>query len=94
MQGSIKYDKKINVWGCFCWNGVGDLYRIKGTTDADVYHYILQRKMVRSTKKLFGADVWIFQSDNDPKHTPNQKKNVATYKYFFSFEHIFVIPWI
>ena len=80
MKASIKYDKKINVWGCFCWNGVGDLYRIKGTMDADVYHYILQRKMVPSAKKLFDGDAWLFQADNDPKHTAGKNKRYLEYK--------------
>ena len=22
MKASIKYDKKINVWGCFCWQSL------------------------------------------------------------------------
>ena len=42
---------------------------VSRTMDADVYHYILERKMVRRAKKLFGTDVQIFQSDNNPKHT-------------------------
>ena len=68
------------MWRCFCWNGVGDLYRIKETMVANTYHYILQRKMVTSAKKLFGADVWIFQSDNDLKHTADKNKRYLEYK--------------
>lgn len=26
IQGTIKHQKSINVWGCFSWNGVGDLH--------------------------------------------------------------------
>ena len=43
MKASIKYDKKINVWGSFCWNGVGNLYRIKGNMNADIYHYLIKK---------------------------------------------------
>ena len=31
----------IHVWGCFSFNGVGDLYRIKGNLDKKQYHSIL-----------------------------------------------------
>ena len=34
----------IHVWGCFSFNGVGDLYRIKGNLDKKQYHSILQRR--------------------------------------------------
>ena len=34
----------IHVWSCFSFNGVGDLYRIKGNLDKKQYHSILQRR--------------------------------------------------
>ena len=34
----------IHVWGCFSFNGVGDLYRVKGNLDKKQYHSILQRR--------------------------------------------------
>ena len=33
----------MKVWGCFSSNGVGDLYRIKGTLTEQKYHSTLQR---------------------------------------------------
>lgn len=30
LQGTVKHQKKIMVWGCFSWHGVGALYNIKG----------------------------------------------------------------
>lgn len=29
-RATVKHDQKINIWGCFCRNGVGNLYFIKG----------------------------------------------------------------
>lgn len=26
LKGTVKHDKKINIWGCFSWHGVGNLY--------------------------------------------------------------------
>ena len=33
----------IQVWGCFSYNGVGDLYRINDILTKEKYHFILQR---------------------------------------------------
>ena len=52
MKGTVKHDKKINVWGCFCYNGVRKLHWICGIMDADKYHYILQHRMIRSAEIL------------------------------------------
>ena len=30
MKGVIKHDKKIMVWGCFSYYGVGHIYCVKG----------------------------------------------------------------
>ena len=60
----------IQVWGCFGFNGVGDLYRIKGNLDKKQYHSILQRRAIPSGKKLCGRGFTLLQ-DNDPKHSSN-----------------------
>jgi transposase len=69
MKGTVKHDKKIMVWGCFCYDDVGALSRIRGIMDAKKYHYILQHRMRKSARRLFHGQPFIFQSDNDPKHT-------------------------
>ena len=68
---TLKHVPKINVWGCFCAHGVGSLHRINGIMDQKVYKQILVRQLRPSIKKLFPAknSEWIFQQDNDPKHT-------------------------
>ena len=45
MQGTVKYQKKIMVWGCFSWSGVGRLYRINGIMDRFKYRQILIHQM-------------------------------------------------
>jgi transposase len=70
VRGTIKHDKKINVWGCFSANGVGNFVKINGTLVATKYKQILIRNVNPSAKKLFGENInFIFQQDNDPKHT-------------------------
>ena len=68
MQGTLKHQKSINVWGCFSWNGVGDLHRVKGIMTGEVYRKILIYHLVPSARRLC-PDNFIFQQDNDPKHT-------------------------
>lgn len=68
-QGTVKHDQSVMVWGCFTYTGVGRLHRINGIMKKEEYHDILQRQMLPSARGLFGPNPWIFQQDNDPKHT-------------------------
>ena len=43
--------------------------------DKHIYHSILVTQLKQSVEMLFlgkNKDKWIFQEDNDPKHTPSQ----------------------
>ena len=73
--GTVKHDKKINVWGGFAAHGVGILHRIHGIMDKDVYNNILGNVMLPSEDMLFGQENWHFQQDNDPKHTAKINKS-------------------
>lgn len=88
---SVKHDTKINVWGAFCAKGVGMLHHIKGIMDQHIYLDILENVMVPSADMLFGGHTilenWIFQQDNDPKHTANSVKD------WLGVEGIPVLPW-
>jgi hypothetical protein len=75
ITATVKHEKKINVWGCFSVNGVGNLYLIDGILDAEKYVTILENEMLPSKTKLFGRRKFIFQQDNDPKHTANVTKD-------------------
>ena len=57
----------VMVWGCFCFGGVGDLYRVRGNLDKHGYHSILIRHAVPSGMRLIGRG-FVMQQDNDPKH--------------------------
>ena len=54
MKGTVKHDKKINVWGCFTYAGVGDLHLVKGILEQKQYKQILIHHMLPSAKRLFG----------------------------------------
>lgn len=70
-----------------CAHGVGRLELIEGIMDQDVYLDILPEPMLHSADLLFGRDNWLFQQDNDPKHTARRVK-----EWFIDHETP-VLPW-
>lgn len=58
----------IMVWGAFSYFGVGPLYWIKERMDTVKYRQILLDIMLPyATENM--PESWVFQQDNDPKHT-------------------------
>jgi hypothetical protein len=68
-RGIVKHDAKIMVWGAFAAHGVGMLHRIYGIMDRFIYLDLLENVMLPSADMLFGRENYLFQQDNDPKHT-------------------------
>ena len=58
----------IKIWGCFSYNGVGPIFWIKQIMTKEIYRDILQDVMLPYARDNMAAD-WVFQQDNDPKHT-------------------------
>ena len=75
---------KIQIWGIFSYYGVGPLKLIEGTLTGAKYREILKTHMrlfIQRLKKDHGHD-FIFQHDNDPKHTSRVvKKYLSTQSY-------------
>lgn len=69
----------VLVWGCMSATGVGDLHFIEQNMDAKLYHHILVRHLQPSARRLIGAK-FIFQHDNDPKHTSKLVKSYLAKK--------------
>ena len=67
------------VWGCFAGDTVCDLFRIQGTLNHHGYYSILQRYAIPSGLHLVGLS-FVFQQDNDPKHTSRLCKGYLTNK--------------
>jgi hypothetical protein len=73
---------KIQVWGCFSWNGAGPMYRVKDKLTGALYRQVLKTHMAPYLRQ-FEIDnkcEAIFQHDNDPKHTSNVVKRYLTNK--------------
>ena len=76
----------VMVWGCFSRNGVGPLVQINGTMTAETYNAIITESMISFSHENMGND-WIFQHDNDPKHTSKlvketlQRNNISVLQW-------------
>lgn len=76
----------VMVWGCFSRDGVGPIHRIEGIMDQVVYKGIIKDQMLPHAR-AFMSRGWIFQQDNDPKHTAKSVKE------FFKEKKIRVLEW-
>ena len=59
----------IMLWGCFAAGGTGALHKIDGIMRQEHYVAILKQHLKTSVRKLKLGRKWVFQMDNDPKHT-------------------------
>ena len=57
------------LWGCFAAGGTGALHKIDGVMRKENYLDILKQHLKTSVRKLKLSRKWVFQMDNDPKHT-------------------------
>ncbi|KAG2461149.1 TCB1 transposase, partial [Polypterus senegalus] len=64
----------IMLWGCFSAAGTGRLVRIKGKMTAAMYRDILDENLLQSVLDLRQGQRFIFQQDNNPKHTAKISK--------------------
>ena len=59
----------IMLWGCLLQEGLIALHKIDGTMRKRNYVDILKQHLKTSVRKLKLGCKWVFQMDNDPKHT-------------------------
>lgn len=62
------------MWGCVSASGVGNLVFIDGKMDQHLYIDILKNNLKTSARNLGFRGSFIFQQDNDPKHTAKRVK--------------------
>ncbi|XP_053999879.1 transposable element Tcb2 transposase [Hylaeus anthracinus] len=75
----------VVVWACFSRSGPGPICRINGIVDRFQYMDILKNIMLPFARNNMSDD-FIFQNDNNPKHT------AQVVKQFFQEENITVLP--
>ena len=67
---TVKYGGgSIMLWRLFSASGPGKLVKIEGKMDAAKYREILEENLLKSARDLGLGRRFIFQQDNDPKHT-------------------------
>ena len=59
----------IMLWWCFAAGGTGALHKIDGIMKQENYVDILKQHLKTSVRKLKLGRKWVFQMDNDAKHT-------------------------
>ncbi len=67
------------VWGYMGHSGIGNLVFIHGNLTARMYVDVLHHTLKDSARKLGLEKTFIFQQDNDPKHTAGITKEWLLY---------------
>ncbi len=70
------------LWGCFSAKGTGRLHRIEGRMDEAMYRSFFANNLLPSVRALKMGCGWVFQHDNDPKHTARATKEWLRKKHF------------
>jgi hypothetical protein len=76
----------VMVWGCFSGTSIGPLRRITSIMDRFVYEDILENTMRPWARSTVGR-AFVFQQDNDPKHTSKHIKE------WFRRRHVDLLDW-
>ncbi|KAK6765559.1 hypothetical protein RB195_025460 [Necator americanus] len=74
------------LWGCFSSHGVGPPRQIHGSLDRYGYEKILETTMRPFALQIIGKG-FIFQQDNDPKHTSSHIRD------WFNRRYVEVLDW-
>lgn len=74
------------VWACFSYYCVGPRFWIKDVMDRHLYVHIMQEVMLSYASEDM-TQIWVFQLDNDPKHS----SKVA--KQWFYVDYINILEW-
>ncbi|CDQ72544.1 unnamed protein product [Oncorhynchus mykiss] len=72
----------IMLWGCFSAKGPGRLIRVKERMNGAMYREIFSENLLPSARALKMKRGWVFQHDNDPKHTARATKEWLRMKHF------------
>ena len=77
VQGTFKHGGgSLMFWGCMTWNGAGQACKIEGTLDSTLYCEILSDNLLGTADYFqMDRDYFVFQQDNDPKHTSRLAKD-------------------
>jgi hypothetical protein len=72
---TVKHPPKLHVWGGISYYGKTELFIFTGNMDREFYKGILEERLLRDARRIFGRRPWLFQQDGDPKHTSDLVQN-------------------
>ena len=74
IRSTFKSGRGVLVWGCFAYMEVGKIAFIDGNFKSNDYIKILEDNLLDTIRHLKLEDDFIFQQDNDSKHTSQPTK--------------------
>lgn len=74
LDSTWKSDLGMTVWGAMGYNSIDTLVHIQRNMDTDDYFTVLDIGLNESVIKNNFQDNWVFQMDNDPKHTSGRAR--------------------
>ena len=77
----------LMLWRCFSAKWTGRLHRIEGRMNGAISREILGDNLLPSVRALKMGRGWVFQHDNDPKHTAKATKE------WLKKKHMKVLEW-
>lgn len=80
----------VMVWGCFGGEKVDDIVKVDGRMDRFHYKAILEEHAIPSGLRILGRG-FIFQQDNDPKHTSKLCKEFLEVQY--RRRKLYIMSW-
>ena len=73
VKESNKHSPKLHVWGTISARGTFPLKVFRENLTGELYTNILNECLITQAQILY-PDGWVFQEDNDPKHTSKVAK--------------------
>ncbi|KAL1268300.1 hypothetical protein QQF64_033663 [Cirrhinus molitorella] len=77
----------IMLWGCFSAFGTGNLIRVEGNMKKEHYKTFLKHNLRQSARNLGLGRHFVFQHDNNPKHTS------LLVKKYHQMSKVIVLHW-
>ena len=78
-KGVPKHPAKVHVWGAFSARGTIGFHMFTQNMDGPLYREILSNHLFENASRVMPKR-WVFQQDNDPKHTAKETSNLLRHR--------------